>query len=80
MSCTGGGTVTINGIAGGRDGRFIVIKNTGGCTITLANNVDASPNTITGISAGNVTLSAGDCAMLVWESTNSKWHVVIKSP
>jgi len=68
----------ITGIAGGVDGRSIVIINIGSFGIGLLNQnagSAAANRIITGTGTG-VTLVTDDTAMLVYDNTTQRWRII----
>lgn len=77
------GAFTINGIAGGRDGKWIVIVNRTGQNMTIANDSGTDPTaanriyTMTG--ADRTTTGDGSCT-LIYSATDSRWLVLTFDP
>jgi len=70
---------TINGIQGGRNGRVLILDNSTGQSMTIANDsgVDATPaNRIYTRTGTDVTTGTGGCVTLVYDSESSRWILV----
>lgn len=68
----------ITGIAGGADGRMIVIFNVGAQDIVLTNNdaASAAANRIITGTGASVTVTAAGQAILVYDGTSTCWRRV----
>ena len=67
---------TINGIAGGRDGKLLYILNRTGFNLTIAHDsgVDATPaNRIYCLTAADKTVTGNSAATLIYNANNSRW-------
>jgi hypothetical protein len=76
-----GATRTINGIAGGASGRFVVITNAAtvnGNTIILANQSTSASaaDRIVAPAEANFVLLPGEGATIIYDSLSSRWRVV----
>lgn len=70
------GAFTINGIAGGRDGKFIVLLNRTGQNMTIANDsgVDATAaNRIYCLTGADKTVTGNSAAMLIYNQNVTHW-------
>jgi parallel beta-helix repeat protein len=69
--------LTINGIAGGADGRIITLANASANAVSIANNASGTPanNVVTGI-GGTLSIPAGSTVQLAYDSADSVWRVV----
>jgi hypothetical protein len=75
LSATPGETIT--GIAGGIEGRMLILKNIGGTGITLAAENVASAAANRFAIAGGVTLSAsGGAAIVCYDGASARWRVI----
>ncbi len=66
----------INGIAGGRDGRELILDNATGQTMTIANDsgVDPTPaNRILTRTGSDVSTGTGGVVTLIYDSESSRW-------
>ena len=74
---------TINGIAGGRDGRRILLQNSTTFTLTIANNSGTDPvdaNRIyTGTGADVTSTNTPGFVELIYDSATSRWGIISKS-
>ncbi len=74
------GSTTLNGIAGGADGRRILLVNIGANTLTMAHEAAASvaANRFIGIGAANVSLTAAamNAAELIYDATAARWRIL----
>lgn len=67
---------TITGIAGGSDGRILVVINTGTKAITLANDVTSTAANRFLFDGSDLAL-AGGCAVILWyDTTSSRWRCI----
>ncbi len=75
---TGASTQTINGIAGGTDGRTITLLNAGSAPAVLANNAGTSSaaNRITTGTGANLNIPVGGSIQLIYDSGDSLWRVI----
>lgn len=72
------GAVTISGISGGYDGKFLCIHNVTGSDATIKHQdggASASDRIITS-TAGDLTLSNGAMALLQYDATTARWRLV----
>ena len=74
------GAFAINGIAGGRDGRIVMLQNSTGFTMTIANDSGVDPTAANRIYTGtgaDVALAnnPGFCT-LIYDSAATRWIVV----
>lgn len=70
------GSFTVNGIAGGRDGKFIVLLNRTGQNMTIANDsgVDATAaNRIYCLTGADKSVTGNSAAMLIYNANVSHW-------
>lgn len=70
------GAFSINGIAGGRDGKWVIILNRTGQNMTIANDSGVDPvaaNRIYTLTGGDVATTADGCATLIYNATDSRW-------
>lgn len=75
---TSASAVTINGIAGGADGRIITLVNASANDVTLGNSASSTPanHIITG-TGGSLVLPAGASAQLAYDSSApGTWRVI----
>lgn len=72
--------IDITGLSGGASGRVIVIHNVGSSTITLKDSSTSSDADKRFALSGDVALAADDCVTLHYDSTDSRWRVIGKSP
>ncbi len=75
----GSSTLTITGIAGGTDGRFIRIMNNSAYNITIANNSASSTasNQISTPSGTDVVVGPQVSVGLQYDVSGSHWHIVV---
>lgn len=69
---------SINGIAGGRDGRFLIIANQTGQAMTIANESGVEPTAENRIRTGlgsDVSTSGNNALILTYDSDSSRWVV-----
>ena len=69
----------INGIAGGRNGKFLILLNRTGYPMTLANQsgVDTTPaNRIETPTGGDVALSGNSSVLMLYNPTALRWNIV----
>lgn len=74
---SGGPGIDIRGIAGGTDGRWIVLLNEGLEMITLQHQAGTSVAANRIITPNGLPLrieAAGGCAIVVWNTTKAKWR------
>jgi hypothetical protein len=69
-------TRTITGLAGGSDGRIIVIHNVGANAIVLGDEAAGSTAGNRFALSGAVTLLADQSALLQYDSTTSRWRMI----
>lgn len=73
------GAFTINGIAGGRDGKLVTIENSTGQTMTIANQSGVDPTAanriLTGASADISLTNNPGFVDLIYDGTASRWKV-----
>lgn len=70
------GAFTINGIAGGRDGKWLILLNRTGQNMTIANDSGVDPsaaNRIYTLTGGDVSTTGDGCATLIYNATDSRW-------
>lgn len=70
------GAFTINGIAGGRDGKWIIVLNRTGQNMTIANDSGTDPvaaNRIYTLTGADVATTGDGCATLIYNATDSRW-------
>jgi hypothetical protein len=70
------GSFTINGIAGGRDGKFVILVNRTGFTMTIAYDSGVDPtaaNRIYTLSGSDKTQTGNSSAMLWYNSNSARW-------
>lgn len=73
------GAFTINGIAGGRDGKYIILLNRTGQNMTLANDSGVEPtsaNRLFCLSAADKTITGNSSATLIYSTAASHWIVL----
>jgi hypothetical protein len=73
------GAFSINGIAGGRDGKFLIVINRTGQAMTLANDSGVDPtaaNRLYSNSGADETLSGNSSAVLIYNSSLSRWIIL----
>lgn len=72
---------TLTGLAGGVDGRRVLLVNGGSFTLTLAHQStsSAAANRFACPGSATLTLGAGDAALLSYDGTASRWRVVASS-
>lgn len=71
-----GGAFTINGIAGGRDGKFLILLNRTGQNMTIAHDSGTDPtaaNRIYTLTAADKTVTGASSAMLIYNANVSRW-------
>jgi hypothetical protein len=77
------GAFAINGLTGGRDGRTIIIQNSTGFTMTIANNSGVDPTAanriFTGTSADITVTNNPGFVQLIYDAATSRWGVMSKS-
>jgi len=69
----------ICGIAGGADGRYLIVVNRTGQNMTIANDsgVDPTPaNRIYTLTGSDAATTADGAATLIYDSTDSRWHLI----
>lgn len=73
------GAFTINGIARGVDGRILILQNSTGQTMTIANDSGVDPTAAnriyTGLNADIVLTNIPSCMSLIYDSAISRWIV-----
>jgi trimeric autotransporter adhesin len=70
------GVFTINGIAGGSDGKFLILLNRTGQNLTIAHDsgVDATPaNRIYCLTGADKTVTGNSAALLIYNGNVSRW-------
>ncbi len=74
---TSASAVTINGIAGGADGRIITLANASANDVTLGNNASgtAANHVVTGTGSAMI-VPAGASVQLAYDSSSSVWRVI----
>jgi len=74
------GAFAVCGIAGGSDGRYIILQNSTGQTMTLSNDSGVDPTAgnriLTGTGADVSLANNPGCATLIYDSAASRWVVV----
>jgi hypothetical protein len=73
------GAFTVNGIAGGRDGKMVVLLNQTGFNMTLAHQsgVDSTAaNRLVCLTAADKTVTGNSAALLIYSGSASRWIVV----
>lgn len=70
----------ITSIAGGADGRILIIHNVGSFDIVLKDDDGATGTAANRFAlSGDVTLAADQCAILQYDSTSSRWRLLSTS-
>lgn len=70
----------ITSIAGGADGRILIIHNVGSNAIVLKDDDGATGTAANRFAlSGDVTLSADQCAIVQYDSTSSRWRLLSTS-
>lgn len=79
---TASGAYSITGLAGGSNGRAIVVVNVGSNTITLSheNASSTAANRFACPSSANFSLLAGSCVIVVYDTTSARWRVICPLP
>jgi len=74
---TSGSALTINGIAGGADGRIITLVNASANTVTIGNSASGTPanHVVTGTGT-SIVIPAGASQTLAYDSGSSVWRVI----
>lgn len=74
---TSASALTINGIAGGTDGRLMTLINASANPVIIANSASgtAANNVVTGAGA-NISISVGSSVDLAYDSASSVWRVI----
>ena len=68
---------TVTGLAGGVDGRLVVIHNIGGSDLVMTDqDVLSTAGNRFALSNTNVTLPSDQSSMLQYDSTSSRWRIV----
>jgi len=74
---TSASPVTINGIAGGTDGRLMTLVNASASTVTIGNNASGTPaNNVTTGTGSNAALLAGASVNLAYDSSSNVWRII----
>lgn len=71
-----GSSFTITGIAGGVNGRMIILFNTGSTNMTIANEDSGSSSSNRIITNASTITSNSGCVTLVYDGTANRWVVV----
>lgn len=74
-----GGAFTINGIAGGTDGRLLILDNRVAQNMTIAHDsgVDATPaNRIYNPTGADMSTTTYGVVQLLYDSEDSRWHLI----
>jgi hypothetical protein len=77
------GAFTINGIAGGSDGKFLIVLNQTGQNMTIAHESGTDPtaaNRITSMSGADRATTGNGSAMLIYSGTASRWILLSLDP
>ncbi len=74
---TSASALTINGIAGGADGRVITLVNASANAVSIGNSTSATPanHVVTG-TGGTLSVPAGSSVQLAYDSASSVWRVI----
>lgn len=67
---------TITGIAGGSDGRILVVHNVGANTLVLASENAGSTAANRFLLAADITMAANEAVILQYDSTSSRWRAI----
>lgn len=67
----------ITGLAGGADGRVIVIHNVGSNAIVLTNEDAASTDANRFLFGGDFTIAASNSVTLRYDATSSRWRMIV---
>jgi hypothetical protein len=74
------GSFAINGIAGGRDGRLIILQNSTGQTMTISNDSGSDPTAANRIYTGtgaDISLANNPgCCTLIYDASVTHWIIV----
>jgi hypothetical protein len=73
------GVFTVNGIAGGRDGKFVILSNRTGQNMTIANDSGVEPlsaNRIYNASGADKTVNGNSSALLIYNGSLAHWLVL----
>lgn len=70
------GAVNITGLAGGADGRVLILVNTGTQTITLKDESVSSTASNRFALTGDVAIAADGFAIILYDATSSRWRVI----
>jgi hypothetical protein len=73
------GAFTINGIAGGRDGKFLIIVNLTGFNMTIAHDSGTDPtaaNRIYSMTGADRATTGNGAAMLIYSAAASRWILI----
>lgn len=73
------GAFAICGIAGGADGRFLVLVNRTGQNMTISNDSGVEPtaaNRIYTLTGADVATTADGAATLIYDSEDSRWNLI----
>lgn len=76
LRLTASAAYNITGLAGGVDGRILTLVNIGANTITLVDESASSTAANRFALAGNVALATDQSAVLLYDSTSSRWRVM----
>jgi hypothetical protein len=78
LRLSGASAQTLDGIAGGRDGRILTIINVGTANLTIADEAAGSTaaNRIRTGTGGNISVAVNSSTTLVYDSQASRWRVV----
>jgi len=77
------GAFTVNGIAGGEDGRYVILLNRTGQNMTVANDSGVDPtaaNRIYTLTGSDQATTADGCATLIYSAADSRWILVSLAP
>ncbi len=75
LSATGAAR-TLTGLAGGSDGRVLLVHNVGSLSLTLADESASSSAANRFALSASVTLAADQSTLLQYDSTSSRWRVI----
>lgn len=76
------GAATITGFAGGRDGRLIAVKSTGGSTLTVAEQSEGSQaaNRVLTRDGNDVSIASAAARVFVYDGVQQRWVYLANVP
>lgn len=75
LRLTSSAAVSITGLAGGAEGRFIILHNIGSNNITLSNSSGSSTAANQFLFSADIVLGANQSTTLRYDGTSSRWRV-----